>query len=113
MIQPKYDLIRGEALKRLNNVEGLLAKIVPCPKGHFRVTGEEVCRKGTMLMKLKGGSSTFHYHSPFWTNTETLNPGETNGSNDDDIDAKLQACFKSMSDFMSKKCHQLSTIAGT
>ena len=46
---------------------------------------------GTILMKLKAGSSTFHYGSEYWTNYDTLNEQEVNGSDDDDIDAKLKA----------------------
>ena len=60
-----------------------------------------------LLMKLKGGSGTFHYDSSYWTDDKVLNSEETNWSEDDDTDAKLPAfnsvpftvmavCYKSL-----------------
>lgn len=82
----KLDTIR----KSLVDLEDSLLRFVPCQSGYFRIRGEH-CTKGSMLMKLKGVSSTFHYHSSYWTNSETLNEHEIEGSNNDNIDAKLAA----------------------
>eukprot|EP00493_Phyllostaurus_siculus_P023007 UN23341 len=43
------------------------------------------------ILKLKAGSDVFAYESPYWTNTEVLNAGETGIDGSDDIDAKLEA----------------------
>lgn len=45
----------------------------------------------TLIMKLKAGSDVFKYESAYWTNDQTLNPSETTASENDDIDAKLEA----------------------
>jgi len=48
-------------------------------------------QEDTVLMKLRAGSDVFDYESSYWTDDQTLNPGETTPSNDDDIDAKMDA----------------------